>query len=101
MAVWGVEETGGWREKFQTDVWKLIYAFQNFSNCTTYVQFNEWQFSNKICLNVKMCLHCKRESLRDHFRIKEIKRSSKSVLDLELNLELKENKRSNSGIPSL
>ena len=57
--------------------------------------------TNKIFLNVKMCLHCKRERLRNHFRMEEIKRSNKSVLDLEVNLALKENKCSKSGVPNL
>ena len=47
-----------------------------------------------------MCLHCKRERLRNHFRMEEIKRSNKSVLDLELNLALIKNKCSKSGVPS-
>ena len=33
--------------------------------------------------------------------MEEIKRSNKSVLDLELNLALKENKCSKSGVPNL
>lgn len=41
VVVSGMEAMGGWREIFQQDMWKLIYVFQNLSNCTTYVQFTE------------------------------------------------------------